>query len=164
MFPREPSELSSVVDYSTNSWYGVFTLRKLEADLNTTVMNLLVVGSGGFLGVVARYGLTLLVQRSVGPLTTFPYGTLAVNLLGCLAIGMFVGFIESRQLFGTSFRLFALVGMLGGFTTFSTFGYETLTLLRSQQLMHAIASVGIHIFLGVALVALGFWLTTPRLG
>ena len=125
-------------------------------------MNLLVVGSGGFLGVVARYGLTLLVQRSVGPLTTFPYGTLAVNLLGCLAIGMFVGFIESRQWFGTSFRLFALVGMLGGFTTFSTFGYETLTLLRSQQFMHVVASVGIHIFVGVALVALGFWLTMPR--
>ena len=60
------------------------------------------------------------------------------------------------------FRLFALVGMLGGFTTFSTFGYETLTLLRSQQLMHATASVGIHIFVGVALVALGFWLTTAK--
>ena len=162
MFPREPSELSSVVDYSTNSWYGVFTLRKLEADLNTTVMNLLVVGSGGFLGVVARYGLTLLVQRSVGPLTTFPYGTLAVNLLGCFAIGVFAGFVESRQLFGASFRLFVLVGILGGFTTFSTFGYETLTLLRSQQFMHVVASVGIHIFVGVALVALGFWLTMPR--
>ena len=162
MFPREPSELSSVVDYSTNSWYGVFTLRKLEADLNTTVMNLLVVGSGGFLGVVARYGLTLLVQRSVGPLTTFPYGTLAVNLLGCFAIGVFAGFVESRQLFGASSRLFVLVGILGGFTTFSTFGHETLTLLRSQQFMHVVASVGIHIFVGVALVALGFWLTMPR--
>ena len=162
MFPREPSELSNVVDYPANFWYGFFTLRKLEADLNTTVMNLFVVGSGGFLGVVARYGLTLLVQRSVGPLTTFPYGTLAVNLLGCLAIGMFAGFVEARQLFGASFRLFALVGMLGGFTTFSTFGYETLTLLRSQQLMHATASVGIHIFVGVALVALGFWLTTAK--
>jgi len=130
--------------------------------VNTTVMNLFVVGSGGFLGVVARYGLTLLIQRSVGPLTTFPYGTLAVNLLGCLAIGMFAGFVEARQLFGASFRLFALVGILGGFTTFSTFGYETLTLLRSQQLMHAIASVGIHIFVGVALVAIGFWFTTAR--
>ena len=162
MFPREPSKLFKVADTSADSWCECFTLRELEADVNTTVMNLFIVGSGGFLGVVARYGLTLLVQRSIGPLTAFPYGTLAVNLLGCLAIGMFAGFVESRQLFGASCRLFVLVGILGGFTTFSTFGYETLTLLRSQQFMHVVASVGIHVFVGVALVALGFWLTMPR--
>ena len=97
MFPREPSKLFKVADTSADSWCECFTLRELEADVNTTVMNLFVVGSGGFLGVVARYGLTLLVQRSIGPLTAFPYGTLAVNLLGCLAIGMFAGFVESRQ-------------------------------------------------------------------
>ena len=123
--------------------------------MNTTVMNLLVVGSGGFLGVVARYGLTLLVQRSVGPLTTFPYGTLAVNLLGCFAIGVFAGFVESRQLFGASFRLFVLVGILGGFTTFSTFAAEGEAMIRESGWTPMLGYVLLQNVVGVAFVILG---------
>ena len=80
------------------------------------------VGSGGFIGALARYGLSGLVHRQV-PFATFPYGTVAVNLMGCCAIGVIAGLAESRQLFGPEFRTFALIGLLGGFTTFSTFGY-----------------------------------------
>ena len=123
------------------------------------LMNAAVVGSGGFLGALARYGLSGLVHRQV-PLTTFPYGTLVVNLLGCLAIGVIAGLAESRQLFGPEFRAFALIGFLGGFTTFSTFGYETFALLHNDQYLQAAANVGTHVILGLALVWLGYALIT----
>jgi len=124
-------------------------------------MNAVVVGSGGFLGAVARYGLSGLVQRHV-PLRTFPYGTLVVNLLGCLVIGVIAGLVESRQLFGPEFRTFVLIGILGAFTTFSTFGYETFAMIRDDAYIRAVANVGMHVTLGLALVWLGYALTTSR--
>jgi len=129
--------------------------------LKTALFNALAVGSGGFLGALARYGLSGLVHRQV-PLATFPYGTLAVNLLGCLVIGVLAGLAESRQLFGPEFRTFALIGILGGFTTFSTFGYETFAMLRDDEHLRAAANIGMHVILGLALVWLGYALTTGR--
>ena len=82
--------------------------------MKTALINAMMVGSGGFLGALARYGLSGLVHRLL-PLTTFPYGTLAVNLVGCLLIGVVAGLAESRQLFGPELRTFALIGVLGGF-------------------------------------------------
>lgn len=96
------------------------------------------------------------------PLTTFPYGTLLVNLLGCLLIGVVAGYAESRQLFGPEVRMFVLIGVLGGFTTFSTFGYETFAMLRDNDLLRAAANVGAHVILGLALVWLGYAITTSR--
>ncbi len=88
------------------------------------------VGSGGFIGAVLRYGLTWWEQRRL-PVEMFPYGTLAVNLAGCLLIGAFVGVAESRPgFFGADVRLFSVVGLLGGFTTYSAFGFESFDLLR----------------------------------
>lgn len=81
--------------------------------MKAALINAAVVGSGGFLGALARYGLSGLVHRQV-PLTTFPYGTLLVNLLGCLLIGVVAGYAESRQLFGPEVRAFILIGVLGG--------------------------------------------------
>jgi len=129
--------------------------------LKTALMNALIVGSGGFLGALARYGLSGLVQRHVS-LTTFPYGTLVVNLVGCLLIGAIVGLAESRQLFGPELRTFVLIGILGAFTTFSTFGYETFSMLRDHEYLRATANVGVHVVLGLALVWLGHALTTSR--
>ncbi len=80
------------------------------------------VGAGGFCGAVLRFTVGGLVHRAL-PSGAFPYGTLAVNLLGCFAIGLLFGIGEARQLFGPAFRSFVLIGLLGGFTTFSTFGY-----------------------------------------
>ncbi len=119
------------------------------------------VGSGGFIGALARYGLSGLVHRQV-PFATFPYGTMAVNLIGCCAIGVIAGLAESRQLFGPEFRTFALIGLLGGFTTFSTFGYETFAMLRDAEYLRVAANVGVHVVLGLALVWLGYALTTLR--
>jgi len=129
--------------------------------LKATLINAAMVGSGGFIGALARYGLSGLVHRQV-PFATFPYGTMAVNLLGCCAIGVIAGLAESRQLFGPEFRTFALIGVLGGFTTFSTFGYETFAMLRDAEYLRVAANVGVHVVLGLALVWLGYALTPLR--
>ena len=120
-----------------------------------------VVGSGGFLGALARYALSGLVHRQF-VLATFPYGTLVVNLLGCLLIGVFAGLAESRQMFGPEFRTFVLIGILGGFTTFSTFGNETFVMIRDDEYLRATMNVAVHVILGLALVWLGYAITTSR--
>jgi CrcB protein len=127
--------------------------------LKAALINAALVGSGGFVGAMCRYGLSGFVQRNVA-LATFPYGTLAVNLLGCLLIGIVVGLVDSRQMFGPEFRLFALIGLLGGFTTYSTFGYETFALLRDADFLRAAANVTVHVVLGLALVWIGYALTS----
>ena len=129
--------------------------------MKATLINAAVVGSGGFIGALARYGLSGLVHRQV-PFATFPYGTMAVNLIGCFAIGVVAGLAESRQLFGPEFRTFALIGILGGFTTFSTFGYETFAMFRDAEYLRVAANIGVHVILGLALVWLGYALTTLR--
>ena len=133
----------------------------METSLKEALINAAVVGSGGFLGALARYGLSGLVHRQM-PGTTFPFGTLTVNILGCLVIGILAGLAESRQLFGPEFRMFALIGILGGFTTFSTFGYETIAMIRDKEYLWAAANVGTHVVLGLAMVWLGYAITTSR--
>jgi CrcB protein len=123
--------------------------------LKTALFNAAAVASGGFLGALARYGLGGLIQRQL-PMATFPFGTLAVNLLGCFAIGLLVGLADSRQLFGPEFRTFAFIGLLGGFTTFSTFGYETFAMVRDAEYMRAAVNTGAHVILGLALVWVGY--------
>lgn len=120
------------------------------------------VGLGGFFGSLARYGLTLVVQRQF-PGSLFPWGTLAVNLLGCFLIGIIAGIAQERQVLSPGISVFLLIGVLGGFTTFSTFGYETFALLREAAFLQAAATVLLHIVAGVALVWLGFVLSTGKL-
>lgn len=122
-------------------------------------MNAVVVGAGGFIGAICRFGLSGLIQRNAA-LAAFPYGTLLVNMLGCLLIGIIAGLVESRQMFGPDFRRFVLIGVLGGFTTYSTFGAETFAMLRDAEFIKAVANVGIHVVLGLALVMAGYGLAT----
>ena len=129
--------------------------------MKTALIQALVVGSGGFFGALARYGLSGLVHRRI-PLTTFPYGTLVVNLLGCLAIGVVAGLVESRQLFGPEVRMFLLIGFLGAFTTFSTLGYETFAMIRNDEYFRAALNVGLHVVFGLTLCWLGYALMTSR--
>jgi fluoride exporter len=121
------------------------------------------VGVGGFLGALARFGLSGLVHRYPGT-SGFPYGTLVVNLLGCLLIGVFAGLTEGRQVMSPELRIFALIGVLGGFTTFSTFGYESFMLLRNAEFLRVMVNVGVHVVAGLALVWLGYAVATMEVG
>lgn len=120
-----------------------------------------VVGLGGACGAVLRFVVGGAVHRWMSS-GGFPYGTLVVNLVGCFLIGWLIGLSEVRQLFGPSMRGFLLIGFLGGFTTFSTFGYETFAFLREQQILLACVNVSVQVILGVALVALGYVLSMGR--
>jgi CrcB protein len=123
--------------------------------LKTVLVNAAIVGSGGFIGAVCRYGMSALVQRAAA-LSSFPYGTLLVNLAGCLLIGVAVGMIDHRQLLSPELRLFLLVGLLGGFTTYSTFAWETLSLAKGSGFIPALTYVTLHIVAGIALAAAGY--------
>lgn len=123
--------------------------------MKVALINAALVGTGGFFGAVFRYGLSHFVQKTA-LYSAFPYGTLVVNMLGCLLIGVAVGFVDTRQLVAPEFRLFVIIGVLGGFTTYSTFAYQTLTLLRDADYLRAATSVLIHVIVGVALVWAGY--------
>ncbi len=127
--------------------------------MKAAMVQALLVGSGGFAGALLRSGLSGFVYRQI-PLSTFPYGTLVVNLVGCFLIGGFTGLVEARQLFGPEVRTFVLIGLLGGFTTFSTFGFEAFALLRDGEYQRGLAYVALHLTLGLALVWLGYSLAT----
>jgi CrcB protein len=123
--------------------------------------NIVIVGLGGFAGSTLRYLISGWVQR-LSDDALFPYGTLGVNVLVCLAIGLLGGWVENAELFSPSTRLFLLIGVLGGFTTFSTFGYEAMALLCDSELTAASMYVGLHLVLGFAAVALGYGLSNLR--
>lgn len=108
------------------------------------MLKVLLVGLGGFIGSISRYLVGGLVHR-LFPFTVFPYGTLVVNVVGCLLIGFVIGLVEFRQLFRPEIRLFLLIGVLGGFTTFSTFSYETYALARDGETVRAGMNVLLHI-------------------
>jgi len=110
-------------------------------------MQLLAIGVGGALGAIARYALGGAVHRLVPG--SFPYGTFVVNVIGCLVFGIVIGLGESRFVLGPPTRAFLLVGVLGGFTTFSSFTFETFELLRSDQFGAASANVVGQIALGL---------------
>ena len=114
----------------------------------------LLVGVGGFIGSVLRYALGGLVGRMKAG-WTFPLETLLINVSGCLAIGLLTGLSESRGLFSGATRAFLFIGVLGGFTTFSTFGYETFQLARAAQWHTAALSATLQVVLGLGAVWAG---------
>jgi fluoride exporter len=118
------------------------------------MVNVLCVGIGGFIGSVVRYILSGLVQEWTKR-EDFPVGTLAVNLVGCLIVGLLSELAEARGAFSPEGRAFVFIGILGGFTTFSAFGNETMNLWRDKQTFLASVNVASHIILGLGLVWLG---------
>ena len=116
--------------------------------------NIILVGIGGFIGSVLRYLASGYVQQSTKSID-FPYGTLAVNVIGCFIIGFLAQLVEERGVFTSEARSFVFVGVLGGFTTFSSFGNETLNLARDSQMMNALANVSANVILGLFAVWLG---------
>lgn len=118
------------------------------------MLKILLVGSGGFIGSVLRYIISGATYR-LFERPWFPYGTLSVNVLGCLLIGFLSGLAESRQLFSPEVRLLLFIGLLGGFTTFSTFGYESFNFARDGQWTATMLNIGLQVVLGLAAVWLG---------
>lgn len=117
---------------------------------------------GGGLGAVCRYLVTTQIGARFG--TMFPWGTLSVNLLGSLLMGCILGLIlllteRTGSGLGEAARLLLTVGFLGGFTTFSSFSMETLTLLRGGSLFYALANIGMNVILGLLAAWLGLSLS-----
>ena len=128
-------------------------------------MSILLVGIGGFIGSIARYKLGgWVVQMAAGQDGRFPFGTFTVNVLGCLIVGVLAGVMERHDAFGPDARLFLFTGLLGGFTTFSAFGLETMSLIRRGDPGIAAVYAGASVVLGIAAVWLGFRLVSllPR--
>lgn len=118
------------------------------------MIRIVLVGVGSFVGGVLRYGLSTWVHRVLDN-PWFPYGTLAVNTLGCLVIGFLAGLAETRTAFTSEARLFLFVGILGGFTTFSSFALETFSLARDTQNVAALINIGLQLILGLLAVWVG---------
>jgi fluoride exporter len=115
---------------------------------------IILVGVGSFLGGIMRYGLSVWLHRILHN-PWFPFGTLAVNVIGCLVIGFLAGIAEARAAFTPELRLFLFVGVLGGFTTFSSFALETFSLARDTQSVAALANVGLQLGIGLLSIWLG---------
>lgn len=112
---------------------------------------LLYLALAGGLGALSRYGLAGLVQRLAGG--SFPLGTFAVNILGCFLFGLVWGVLEHRL--GPQFRVVVLTGFMGAFTTFSTYAFESATLMQHGQWGWALANLAGQNVLGLALLFAG---------
>ena len=120
--------------------------------------NILLIGAGGFIGAVLRYVTVLLMQVFKGK-TNIPLGTLLVNVLGCLLIGFLAVLAENGRWISTEGRNFLIVGVLGAFTTFSTFGYESVGLLKSGFNLHFLVNILLQVVLGFSAVWVGMRLS-----
>jgi CrcB protein len=122
------------------------------------LLNYLAVAIGGALGSVARYGLGLAIGRLTGP--DFPWPTVFINIVGSFLIGLFVTVTadKGRLPLSPEMRNFLIVGLCGGFTTFSSFSLQTLDLLRVGRPGWALANVGLSVAICLGAVAAGFWM------
>jgi len=121
------------------------------------IKNILLIGAGGFIGSVARFflsGLNLRIE-----FFAIPVGTLLVNVTGCLVIGLLTGIADKTALLDSSWRMFLMVGLCGGFTTFSTFAGENLMLLHNGQFGPLLAYTALSVILGFAAVFFGYVIT-----
>ncbi len=110
------------------------------------------VAAGGAIGSAGRYLLAGLVHRFTS--AYFPYGTFAVNVVGCLLFGLIFGLTEQRFQISPTVRAFLLIGVLGGFTTFSSYAFESFQLIRDAQYLRASVNMAGQVVLGLA----SFWL------
>jgi CrcB protein len=122
------------------------------------MLKILMVGIGGFTGAICRYLVyeaTLIFYKG----SWLPLGTLTVNVSGCFIIGLLGGLSETREIFTPEIRALVFIGFLGGFTTFSSFGYEIFFLIRNGQTGAALVNLGLQIILGLTAVWAGFFLS-----
>jgi CrcB protein len=118
------------------------------------MITIALVGAGGLIGASTRYAVGEWVNDLAGN-PAFPYGTLAVNVVGCLLIGVLAGLAATRTVIGVDARAFLMVGVLGGFTTFSAFGLETIELVRRGDVFVGLSNVALQVTLSLAAVWAG---------
>lgn len=123
---------------------------------------ILLLAGAGALGSLSRYGLGGLVQRLVG--SGFPYGTLVINVLGCLAIGFIMHIALNSNVMSATTRVVITIGFLGAFTTFSSFSYETVRLLENGAWLSAILNIGGNLVLGILATVFGLAIGKAVLG
>jgi CrcB protein len=114
---------------------------------------LFIIGSGSFIGGVARFLTTRFVQNLT--VSAFPFGTFMVNIIGCFLIGLFYGISDRGNLMNDEWRIFLTVGFCGGFTTFSTFSNENLSMLRDGNFFFVALYAGLSVFIGLMATYLG---------
>ena len=119
--------------------------------------NIVLIGLAGLAGTLCRYWLSTSIDARIGP--TFPFGTVAVNLVGCFLIGFLFYALNERFVVHTAVRSAVFIGFLGGFTTFSSFGIQTFTLLENRQTMLAGVNILVSNVGGLLCVWLGHLLS-----
>ncbi|HAQ41135.1 MAG TPA: fluoride efflux transporter CrcB [Clostridiales bacterium] len=117
------------------------------------MLNIILVGAGGFLGACLRYIVTLNSAKVFG--TDFPYGTLIVNVTGGIVIGIIMELSQNSGMVSDNMKLFLTTGIMGGLTTFSTFSYETISFFAGGNYILAILNAGLNVFLSFFGVLLG---------
>lgn len=120
------------------------------------IRSLIIVALGGGMGSALRFLASKFVQDNMTGV--FPYPTLAVNIVGCLLIGVFYGLSSRGSLGGDSAKLLLTTGLCGGFTTFSTFCNENLSLMRGGHALATLLYTGGSVVLGFIAVAVGYWI------
>lgn len=118
------------------------------------MQKILLIGLAGFVGTVGRYALSGVIARRFGE--TFPAGTLVVNIIGCFLAGLLFYLLQERNLVSPTTRTVVMIGFLGGFTTFSSFGLQTFTLLRDGEFWYASLNIVGSNFLGLLMVWVGY--------
>lgn len=108
---------------------------------------ILIIGTGGFFGTVSRFLTTRFLQNHLA--SSFPYGTFAVNIIGCFLIGIIYGISERSNFMNPELRMFLTVGFCGGFTTFSTFANENVALLKDGNIFYVALYVSLSVFIGI---------------
>lgn len=119
--------------------------------------SIFIVGFGGGIGSIFRYLTSLYVVKYFP--SKFPLATFTANILGCFIIGLLFGYFEKNNLINSDMKLLFVTGFCGGFTTFSTFGYENISLFQSNNSLLAFAYIGVSLIFGLLAVWLGLFLT-----
>ncbi len=114
---------------------------------------ILIIGAGGFIGSISRYIVSQFLQKVFE--TTFPIGTMAVNIIGSFLIGIIYALSDKSEILNAEWRMFLTVGFCGGFTTFSSFAFENYAMLNIQQYLFSVLYIGLSLILGLLAVYLG---------
>lgn len=117
------------------------------------VKTLIIIGAGGFVGSIARYLTSKYIQDNLS--FSFPVGTLIVNISGCFILGVIYGLMERGEILSQESRLFLTIGFCGGFTTFSSFAFENVLILRDGNFMQSALYISLSVFAGILLLYIG---------